>query len=81
MIKVKCVQKLRDKNGVIKVYKLQDNKGVIKEMTPDKLKELIKDKKLVVSNLTLTSNNRLVDTSEKDEQAVSEKVNKLHQKN
>lgn len=61
MIRVKCIAKLRDKNNVIYGYTLQDEQGNQMNVNPDALKNAIKANQVKCINLTLTSNNRLVD--------------------
>lgn len=64
-IKVKCIGKHRDKTGKILGYTLQDSTGKKANFYSTDLKEHIKNKRLIVTNLTLTSDNRLVEKSEK----------------
>ena len=66
MIQAKCLDKLRNKNGQIVSYRLQDKNNEILEIIPDKLKQAIKENKIQVINLKLTSDNRLVNISNKD---------------
>lgn len=65
MIQAKCVQKFRDKNGKIYGYRLQDLNGQTQDVKPENLKQAISNNQLHVINLKLTSDNRLVDSSEK----------------
>lgn len=65
MIQAKCIEKFRDNSGKIIGYRLQDINGSITDMFTDNVKEMMRSKQLEVVNLTLTSDNRLVDTSEK----------------
>lgn len=61
MLKAKCIEKIRDKNNHIIGYKLIDknkNEVLVKSA---KLKEAIRLGQLDIINLTLTSDNRLVD--------------------
>ena len=69
MIQAKCIQKFRNKQNQIIGYRLQDLNGQIQDVTPDNLKNAIKNKQIHIVNLTLTSDNRLVDTTEKQLQA------------
>ena len=55
-----CIEKYKD-NGVISRYKLQDGLGNEIIVTSNQLKQAIINKKVQVSNLTLTSNNKLID--------------------
>lgn len=64
MIQALCVQKFRDNNGAITGYRLVDNQGSFKDIAPDVVKAAMNQKKLVVFNLTLTSDGRLVDAPE-----------------
>lgn len=65
MIQVKCIQKFRDNQGRIYGYRLADVNQQTQDVTSENLKKAIKSGKINVVNLTLTSDNRLVDTSEK----------------
>lgn len=62
MIQAKCIQKFRNKSNQIIGYKLQDSQGKTKDLTPQQLKDAIHTNQIHVLNLTLTSDNRLVDT-------------------
>lgn len=66
---VQCIQKQRDKHNHITAYLLQDQKGNKKVMSPVDLKKAIANYQINVINLSLTSDNRLVDT--KPTEAVS----------
>lgn len=61
MVQVKCIEKLRDKNNHIIGYKLIDKNNNEVLVKAEKLKEIIRSKQLEVINLTLTSDNRLID--------------------
>lgn len=61
MVQAKCVQKFRDKHGNIFGYRLQDQSGNIRDVKSDELKQAMKSQQLDVINLTLTSDNRLID--------------------
>lgn len=69
MIQAKCIQKFRDKQNKIYGYRLQDINGQVQDVTPENLKVAIKNNQIHVVNLTLTADNRLVDTTEKQLQA------------
>lgn len=61
MFQAKCLEKIRDKRNNITGYKLVDkdkNEAVVK---PNRLKEAIRAGQIEVINLTLTSDNRLMD--------------------
>lgn len=61
MVQVKSIKTYRDKNGKILGYRIRDLKGQEMDITSDKLKFAIANAQLSVLNLTLTSNNRLVE--------------------
>ena len=61
MIQAKCLDKIRDKNNHIIGYKLIDKSNNEVLVKAEKLKEVIKAGQLDIINLTLTSDNRLVD--------------------
>lgn len=69
MIQAKCIQKFRDKTGKIYGYRLIDLNQQTQDVTPENLKKAIIDRQINVINLTLTSDNRLVDSSEKQLQS------------
>jgi len=63
MFQAKCIQKFK-KNNKIYGYRLQDPQGNTKDVTPDQLKQAIKNQQIAIINLTLTSDNRLIDTTQ-----------------
>ena len=65
MIQAKCIQKFRDKNNHIYGYRLQDLNGQTQDVQPKNLKQAIASGKIHIVNLTLTTDGRLVDTTEK----------------
>ena len=71
MITVKCIGKIRDKSGKIIGYRLQDINGQTQEASAESLKKAIKNKNIHIINLRLTSDNRLVNSSEKQLQSVA----------
>lgn len=62
MIKCTCIGKYRDKKGNITGYKLQDGAGQTIDCRADKVKDYITNGVIFIDNLTLTSNNKLVDS-------------------
>lgn len=77
MVQAKCILKFRDKNGKIIGYRLQDPTGYIKDVLPEQLKKAINAKKIHITNLTLTSDYRLVDNGDiecKDTRSESDKT-------
>ena len=64
MIQAKCIQKFRDKNNKIYGYRLIDLNGNTQDVNPESLKQAIKNKQIHIVNLTLTSDNRLIDSNE-----------------
>ena len=60
MIQAKCLDKIRDKKGNIIGYKLIDKNKNEVAVKAERLKEVIKSKQVDVINLTLTSDNRLI---------------------
>lgn len=63
-MKVKCLDKQRDKNNNITAYLLCDESGKQMAVTPEQLKNAIYNYQVDCVNLTLTSDNRLVDKDE-----------------
>ena len=55
-----CIKRVRTSSNKIIKYKLQDNTGKIIEVYPKELKQAIKENKIIVVNLTLTSDNKLL---------------------
>ena len=72
MVYAVCVGK-RKENNVIVEYKLKDftNKTMI--IDSEELKQYIKDGEIIVANLTLTSNNKLIDFKVKDLDSLKKK--------
>ena len=63
MLQAACIQKFRDKNNQIYGYRIQDSTGATRDVKPEALKNAIKNKQIYITNLTLTSDNRLVDAN------------------
>ena len=72
MIQAKCIQKFRDKNNHIYGYRLVDLNGRTQDVKPENLKTAIAKNQVNVTNLTLTSDGRLVD--KQDETFKSKKL-------
>lgn len=64
-LKVKCLDKQRDKNNNITAYLLTDEQSKQMTVTPQQLKNAMFNYQVDCINLTLTSDGRLVDTSDK----------------
>lgn len=64
-IRVKCLDKQRDIHNNITAYLLSDETGKQMAVTPQQLKTAMFNYQVECINLTLTSDGRLVDTSEK----------------
>lgn len=58
---VKCINKIRDGKGKIIGYTLQSSTGETKKVEKNSLKEAVRNGKIGIINMTLTSDNRLVD--------------------
>lgn len=69
MIQAKCIQKFRDKNNNIYGYRLIDINGQTQDVQSKNLKQAIASGKIHVVNLTLTTDGRLIDTTEKQLQS------------
>lgn len=61
MLTVTCIQKFRDNNGAIEGYLLQDNNGDQRSVNAYALKNAIYNGQILVDNLRLTSDGRLID--------------------
>jgi len=70
MLTATCIQKFK-KNNRIYGYRLQDSQGNTKDVYSDQLKTAIRNNQIAITNLTLTSDNRLVGTTEKQPQKTS----------
>ncbi len=76
MIICKCIEKNRDKHGNILSYVLEDTNGVTITIKSKELKNAIVKGAVGVLNLTLTSDNRLVDgANTKLQQSLKKKLN------
>lgn len=69
MIQVKCIEKFRDNQGKIIGYRLMDLNEQIQDVESENLKAAIRRKEINVINLTLTSDGRLMNSSEKQLQS------------
>ena len=65
MIYAKCTEKFRDSSNKITGYMVADNYGHSKRFQSEDLKRLIRNGKLCITNLTLTSDGRLINTQDK----------------
>lgn len=63
MIQATCIKKFRDKQGKIYGYRLKDCNGNVKDMESYDLKTAIERHEILVTNLTMTSDYRLIDSS------------------
>lgn len=62
MVYATCIEKFRDKQGRILGYKLQEvGSNKVMPVRPYELKDAIRQNKIKVNNLTLTSDNRLLE--------------------
>jgi hypothetical protein len=64
MVEAKCIMKIKDKQGNIQGYRLVDANGMENDINSLDLKKAIANGQIHVSNLKLTSNNRLIDTGD-----------------
>ncbi|MCR5167877.1 MAG: hypothetical protein K6C13_11810 [Oscillospiraceae bacterium] len=71
MIILSCIGKIRDKNGRITDYKLEDKAGKTYSWKAEKIKQAIYNVEVKVSNLTLTQDGRLVDSSKKSNKGIT----------
>ena len=65
MIQARCIKKHKDWNDNIKQYVLMDNQGTTKILSSEEIKQAIMQKQIIVTNLTLTSDGRLINKSSK----------------
>jgi len=76
MIQVTCIQKFKKSNKIYG-YRLQDSQGNTKDVYADQLKQAIKNEQITILNLTLTSDNRLIDTTPTQQPQASDEEQKL----
>ena len=78
MIELSCRVRIKDRSGNIVGYRLVDNHGLEKIIGANKLKALIRNKQVVIDNLLLTKDNRLVMVkNNQDENNESDAFNRL----
>ena len=65
MIQAICLKKFRNKNNQIIGYKIQDKNGSTLDVKSEYLKQAIRNNQINVLNLTLTSDNKLIDKAYK----------------
>lgn len=70
MITVKCIARIRGKRDEITGYKIQDFAYNCMVVTAEALKRAVRDKKVEIVNLTLTSDNRFVEKKNYDERSM-----------
>lgn len=80
MIQAKCIEKIRDKNNNIIAYQLIDTNNCKQVVKPLQLKNAIKSGSILVSNLKLTKNNKLIDHDENISDYSPEQLRKILQK-
>lgn len=73
-LELKCVHKFRKSSNAIYGYRLMDKSGKFYECTPEELKKAIKNNRVKVVNLKLTSDNKLIDA--KSEQPIEKTENR-----
>ena len=73
-MRLKCVQKIRNKNNTIIGYKIQDSQGNIRDISSKDLKQAIVKGTVDVINLKLTSDNRLIDIQPVEQTPQNKKV-------
>lgn len=66
MIEVTCIRKNRDKNNRVCSYVLADLNNNTKTVSSDELKQAIRSGNIYITNLKLTSDNRLIDCKNKN---------------
>ena len=64
MITVTCTKKLRDNNNRIVGYELQDCNGKKMRFTSEQVKQAVFLQQIAITNLKLTSDGRLIDSTE-----------------
>lgn len=74
MVKCKCIEKKRNKHGIIKSYVLQDNTGRKLEITAEQLKQAIFFEQVEVTNLKLTADGKLIN---KQDINIPDNINKI----
>ena len=79
MIIVKCLHKFRNKNNQIIGYTIQDKNGNTVDVKSEYLKQAIRNSQIKVLNLTLTSDNKLIDKAYKPQKV--QKVQKVQNNN
>ncbi|MBR1453926.1 MAG: hypothetical protein IJ593_04710 [Lachnospiraceae bacterium] len=76
MVDAICLEKIRNKNGTIIAYKIMSNTDV-RVVNAKEIKDAIRNNKINIINLRLTSDNRLVDKGNSDDTIlkISDNVN------
>ena len=78
MLVCRCLGRVKE-NNVYTFYRLQAPGGEIRDFTPDQVKAFIRAGKLEVTNLTLTSDNRLLVKEENNTKTIPTPVTKIAQ--
>lgn len=77
---LRCKAKIRAKNGVIMTYRVIDSYGNVMDVDAEKLKYAILSGIVEVDNLTLTSDNRLVNSENRHSVKVDRTLNSIDDK-
>ena len=68
---VYCISKIRDKKGIIKAYMLKNSIGETATIEHDELKRRMQAHRIVVENLQISTDNRIVDKAIEKEKVIS----------
>lgn len=74
MVVCKCLEKIYNKNGIITSYNLMDTNGNVKELSKDAVKQYIKSGELLITNLMLSKDGKLVNRSVEEEAKLMQKL-------
>lgn len=72
-LKLKCIERLKDNNDKIYLYKLIDSNGNKFSLSPDILRDILRDNNVAVVNLKLTSDNRIIEVKEDNKNNIQQK--------
>lgn len=68
---VYCISKIRDEKGIIKAYILKNSNGETATIEHDELKRRMQTHRIIVANLQISKDNRIVDKAIEEDKGLS----------
>lgn len=65
MVKARCIQRFRNKNGAVYGYRIQDMNGQTMDVTPGQVRESILNNTIEYTNLIMKKDGKIIQVMEK----------------